>query len=387
MGAVKTMLLRSGTCLLSLAAGLVVAELYVRGADVGPPPRPLLRGSILRPSADRELGLENRPGAVLTMTRRDRAGDPTEVIEHRVNALGWRGPLPGRDRGARPRIACVGDSQVFGLGVAEQDTYPAQLDRALEGRAEVLNFGVFDYRALEKRRLTERILVEYAPDLVLMELYIWESSRGQQRLARMMVRDSRTRWLRPGRPGPMAWVRERSALADFLATALFRRAWLSNWVRAHEDAVLSRGDDWDAFCGEVLRARDAARSAGSDFALVFFPMLYRSEGELVSLGLGRSVARFADRHRIPCLDLHAAFAAERDLEGLRVHPEDYHYAREAQGIAAAATAEFLARSGLLETAPAPADRPSYPVSRSAPTIEVNGSPSGVSASQVHSKVP
>ncbi len=69
-------------------------------------------------------------------------------LSYTINEHGFRGPgfSPGR-QGDATRVALVGDSYVFGIGVEEQETLRAQLQRALEERAprrrfEVLNLGI-----------------------------------------------------------------------------------------------------------------------------------------------------------------------------------------------------------------------------------------------------
>jgi len=80
------------------------------------------------------------PGA---STERDGAG--TERRIH-LNSLGFRGVEPPDDTDPAPRVAVFGDSMVFGTGVDDADTLPAQLERILSEKAgvpvHVLNFGM-----------------------------------------------------------------------------------------------------------------------------------------------------------------------------------------------------------------------------------------------------
>jgi hypothetical protein len=270
------------------------------------------------------------------------------------------------------RIACVGDSHVFGMGVAEEDTLPVALERALSERApgrpvEVLNFGVFGHRAPAKARLIETTVGAWHPDVVVMEVYIWESEQGSRRLARLQAGHALTRHLKPavlegGRPVDADWLgrlRARSRLVDELASALFQRAWMTNWVEAHREAVAARGPLWEATCEHVLRARDHARAEGAEFWLVLYPMLYRHEGELVSAHLGRALAELCAGANIPFVDLHPAFERLEldggELEALRIHPLDYHLTAEGHRIAAEELAGALAAAwradGLAGTEP------------------------------------
>lgn len=77
---------------------------------------------------------------------------PTAV--HSVNSMGYRGPV--RPLQADPgvmRLAALGDSFTFGVGVATEESLPAALERAVRGLGsptlEVLNFGTPGYNLEE----------------------------------------------------------------------------------------------------------------------------------------------------------------------------------------------------------------------------------------------
>lgn len=95
----------------------------------------------------------------------------------RVNADRMRGPeTPKTRQKGRMRVALVGDSHVFGLGVEEQDTIGAALAIEL-GRGptlttapEVLNFGVpgYDFTGMVKR--VDEDVPAFCPDVVAIFL-------------------------------------------------------------------------------------------------------------------------------------------------------------------------------------------------------------------------
>jgi lysophospholipase L1-like esterase len=89
---------------------------------------------------------------------------------HVFDAEGMRRttPLPPRTPGTF-RIAAVGDSLTYGYGVAAEEAWPAQLERALgaEFRVEVLNLGVCGAQSEEVLGVLRRFLPRVEPDLVL----------------------------------------------------------------------------------------------------------------------------------------------------------------------------------------------------------------------------
>lgn len=78
------------------------------------------------------------------------------------------------------RIAVIGDSITFGWGVPQEQTYPQQLEAALnrlrplgpEQSFEVLNFGVGNYNIADAAAMLEHKVLSYRPDLVIYGAFI-----------------------------------------------------------------------------------------------------------------------------------------------------------------------------------------------------------------------
>ena len=145
-----------------IALGLGIAEAVFHVRDDGAFPHLNVY------EADARLGTRLRPHA---SERVSFGGNPVTSV--RINALGLRGAelsAPGRDE-----ILVVGDSQVFGLGVEENETFSAQLARGLSGttvvNAGIPTYGPAEYEATAKRLLETRhaktviFVVNFANDL------------------------------------------------------------------------------------------------------------------------------------------------------------------------------------------------------------------------------
>ena len=68
------------------------------------------------------------------------------------------------------RIAIVGDSVTFGLGVESPEAYPKQLESLFLNKntpVEVLNFGVYGYNAVQIVEQVKSIVLDYHPDLII----------------------------------------------------------------------------------------------------------------------------------------------------------------------------------------------------------------------------
>ncbi|MEZ0314369.1 MAG: hypothetical protein ACAI38_21590 [Myxococcota bacterium] len=110
---------------------------------------------------DAELGVRLRPGA----TQRVRfGGGPTTRV--RINTHGYRGAEWPAD--LRDAIAVLGDSQVFGLGVDEAETFSARL-AGLSGRT-VLNAGVPTLGPPEMLRIARELVATQKPRTLILTI-------------------------------------------------------------------------------------------------------------------------------------------------------------------------------------------------------------------------
>jgi lysophospholipase L1-like esterase len=88
--------------------------------------------------------------------------------------MGLRGPHPAISRPPDEfRVLCLGDSVTFGLGVGDDETWPANLERFLAGSprfagrtVNVLNGGVPGWSSVQGMRLLDRVSW-YRPDVIV----------------------------------------------------------------------------------------------------------------------------------------------------------------------------------------------------------------------------
>lgn len=148
----RRILWRTAQVVLGLAVGLVVTELAFRWRDDGAFPHV----NVYLPDA--ELGARLAPGAEQKFKLRT---NPLTSI--RINAAGYRGaelPPPSKDE-----ILVVGDSQVFGLGVEEHETFSARL--AEKTGRQVVNGGVPTYGPGEYTAVVREMLEKRTPSTVV----------------------------------------------------------------------------------------------------------------------------------------------------------------------------------------------------------------------------
>lgn len=147
-----------------LAAGGAISEFAFSSRDKGAFPHLNLY------MPDPELGVRLIPGEKMLLSF---GGNPVTTV--RINKAGFRGeelPEPGPNE-----VVVVGDSQVFGLGVEENETFSARLQALLPNGARVINAGVPTYgppeydkvlaEQLEKRKAKRVVyIVNFANDLL-----------------------------------------------------------------------------------------------------------------------------------------------------------------------------------------------------------------------------
>ncbi|MEZ5979573.1 MAG: GDSL-type esterase/lipase family protein [Planctomycetota bacterium] len=174
--------------MLALAVGVlaptlafVALELVLRAAGLGPPPPLRLRS----PDGSDDAAYE----AQNAMFRRDaRTGYALRApyrarTDHSGNyALGeW----PWRGRPALPappgiaRVAVLGDSCAYGLGLVAAETLEEKLADDLESRGwsraqvQVLNFGVPGYSTVQTASVLDEVIERFAPDVVVLYVGAW----------------------------------------------------------------------------------------------------------------------------------------------------------------------------------------------------------------------
>lgn len=160
---------RRAAAVLALFAPLAAAEIALRLFMGGQEFAHLIE--LDPPSAARCLRL--RPGAVVDYTGWGRRIPP---VRQEVNSLGYRGPVRPRLKPAGTyRVAVLGDSFVYGLGVRAGRTIPASMERSLRAGSsvpiEVLNFGMPAAQLVNTAAQLEHFALEWSPDLVVYFLY------------------------------------------------------------------------------------------------------------------------------------------------------------------------------------------------------------------------
>ena len=75
------------------------------------------------------------------------------------------------------RVVTLGDSQVYGGGVQESQTFSYYAEQHLGASWEVLNGGISGYRSLNIYRLLRKKIIFFEPDIVIVDAMMFDSPR------------------------------------------------------------------------------------------------------------------------------------------------------------------------------------------------------------------
>ncbi|HEX5010582.1 MAG TPA: SGNH/GDSL hydrolase family protein [Planctomycetota bacterium] len=155
------------------------------------------------------------------------------TVPVRLDRLGLRSPEIGPRQPDELRVLCLGDSFVFGYGVAGEEAFPALLQGLLAqqlGRPVVTgNAGVPGYGTVEQARCLRRVAAAFDPDVVVSTIYLGNDFVDDQQ---------RAKYVEGGycMGGDWAALLRRSARARFM---LRSRAWMKL-----ELALIEAGSPW-----------------------------------------------------------------------------------------------------------------------------------------------
>jgi lysophospholipase L1-like esterase len=297
---------------------------------------------------DNEVPGPYRPGA-----RIDLAWPPETAYLATFNSWGMRGAEPRDVPSAR--ILALGDSQTFGLGVQDDESWPARLDQILAAAGHphpVLNLASPHLLIDDEIGYLEEVLPRFHPAVVVWMLpsfgYPGNEVGGESPHQRSLARErrSRERW------------------ADFVSDSALREArdwsflWRDRTARAAHGEVLAApplvaNDDEpgqkpgrDYFLERLPALQDVVAKSGAKLLLVPHPQIAVQNGH-VSLA-APWVARVARERGIPFVDLYALFTAHADLDPLFQMPYDTHPSVLAHREIARAVQAELARLGWIE---------------------------------------
>src|SRR5947207_7595675 len=164
VGRRRILLVRACAIVIVLVVTLAAVEVEIRLLVGLPRPERL---PLARVIPHPELGWTMMPGDL----------HYTYDIPVQLNALGYRGPAVSAKAATEYRIVALGDSHVYGQGVADADLATALIERHYRQApascdVRVINLGVRAYSINQEYAVLRRLGPALAPDLVLLFFYL-----------------------------------------------------------------------------------------------------------------------------------------------------------------------------------------------------------------------
>jgi len=327
------------TSAVAFVAALGLGEIAVRVAprrylpELGPvQQRAFELTGTMRPSSNPRLHFELIPSHAAT----------------EVNAAGYRGALVSTPKPAgTKRIVGIGDSTMFGLGVADADSYLRQLESMLDTEnapVEVVNLAVAGYNSEQELEVLCGRGLEFEPDLVILGYDHNDAKAIPQRSAR----------------GPLPDDYGRNALHSELVRYLRRKLYLSpefSWHR-RVDGHVTGGPGWDRHLLALGAFGDTLRARGIPAVAVVYDAWIQREDQADSRHYQRLHARL-DRiwrrhgfHVLDCYDLFQEHMRAQQRDDTRdlwvsIPRRDGHPNPRGHRMIAAALAGVIERERLL----------------------------------------
>ena len=336
--------------LVSSLVALGLAEAAVRWLD--PPLAKPNMVQIHRPSAEFDWELIPGSGGV---------GVLGETI--RINTAGFRDQEHRLDKPTDTyRIAVIGDSFTFGMGVDLAETYHRVLARQLEEAhpaVEVLGFGVAGYQLWQHLALLRRRVLDYSPDVVVLALFLddiekprppyhdpdWQPHNPFASLLPALEHPSRL-WTLLGNLHRLLEVRYRYRRgADYLRGIEARKHAVDDFYRQVQTGTLPpvAYRDFARGLGEFAAL---ARGAGTRPLLAYIPDASQLH-EPTRQHINRLIAGVAADLAVGFVDFTPVFEAVADPGKLYLFPLDAHTSAAGHRLMAEALARALETGGLL----------------------------------------
>lgn len=280
--------------------------------------------------------------------------DSDNSVEMKINALGFRGPLPASPKKQGTlRILGLGDSITFGEGVKFEDTFLHQIQNILNQDAhrsvEILNLGAGGFSIADEITVFEKKwLPTFADsiDLVLVTFYINDAIKGIDEWGNVTGHNFETKKPKTVMDWCMTcelieniiWVRKMGKRYEhFLGGPLLERP---KWFL--KEGPYATSQYWIYAEEKLARLKELSQKHHFDVAVIIFPDLYRLNSKHPFLAVYDFVEETCKSYDIQVFDLFDAFARSGyKEEGLWVHPIDHHPNEIAHKIAAQQISRFL----------------------------------------------
>ncbi len=265
-----------------------------------------------------------------------------------TNSLGLRHPEIERTKPpGRPRVIVLGDSvSAFSDGGPNSDDlYVRVLQRDWEENAEVINAAITGYTIYQQRLLLETVLIDFQPDLVVVQYTLNDNARFMHRWhvdpsegQGLQLTEFGRRSLLAGTADPLSWLPDASYTATRLRLALaapeISRAKYP-WRRAPGFTLAWQQESWALVEEQLDAMKKLVERVGGELVVVMVPFGPQLNADLLAadrdyvLKPQRIMGQVCDRLGVTLLDLFEDF---HKVDGERFFYDMIHMTKDGHQI-------------------------------------------------------
>ena len=261
--------------------------------------------------------------------------NPMNEVVGTINSLGFRGrESHQKKRTGGLRLAFLGDSFTLGVGVRDEDTFPAQVEsqfgRQFES-CEALNFGGSGFDTVDEIALLENFVFKFSPDIVVVVFFLNDTGR-------LGTVDFFSK------PQFFLNARKYSHFLNGIISLLERRIQTARMIRHYHEGFDPGYPGYWRVQAALRRGKQLSEVCGFKLVVALYPVLYGFPNDYPFREIHKVLAAFCKGESIPFVDLSPAFEHHRASE-LWVHPLDQHPNEAAHRLAAARFVAYLKEIG------------------------------------------
>ncbi|MFH1680427.1 MAG: GDSL-type esterase/lipase family protein [Candidatus Eisenbacteria bacterium] len=260
-----------------------------------------------------------------------------------VNSFGMRDHEYALNKSPRTfRIALLGDSYTFGVGVPLSATFGKLLEESLNmsdagRRYEVMNFGVSGYNTVQELATLRESAARFAPDLVLVAYYLNDTEGPGDESERQLRR--RIGWWKAGLVRIRVSLKRHSRLMAWLMHQGIILVRSITHVEHLSDIDFDRrfadeAEGWQRSRTALEEMKQVADSLHSRMFLVLIPLLVNTNDQYRYRDAHERILSYCAEIEVPSCDLLDAFMG-LEAKRLRVSYLDPHLNEQAHRLAAA----------------------------------------------------
>lgn len=317
---IRTLALNLVVILVSLAVALGLGEIVVRVAFHRSMDFDMemwkYATQIKIPSDDLRLVHEHRPNGRAVLMG----------VEVTTNGLGLREGQRAKTKPANTyRIVALGDSITMGWGVAQDMTYPAQLERLLNARVprgfpqdrryEVLNLGVGNYNTAQEIARLKNLGLALDPDLITLGYFINDAE--------------------PTPTPNRGFLIEHSYLFAFAVSRMrLLKPGTGNYLDYYRGLYRDDQPGWQSAQAALKDLGAIGRERSIPAIMFIIPELHDLSDNYPFAAIHRRLEETAMAAGLPVVDLFRSLKGRKPEQALWVSPLDAHHNAEAQRILA-----------------------------------------------------